>query len=152
MRKIIIILLVVVLLILVAMFFKTDDKFQFEFPVTGKITSKFGEKRSTGTHNGIDIAAPKGTEIKAPESGVVTAVWKDAINGNAIKIAHLKGYFTGYAHLNSVKVSLGQKVNKGDVIGTVGSTGRSTGNHLHFTISQFGVNIDPLSILNAKTV
>lgn len=98
-------------------------------------------------HNGIDIAAPTGTPIIAPADGTVESVWFDSLNGNAIKIKH-SNHTTGYAHLSKTNVTKGQKVKQGAKIGEVGSTGGSTGPHLHLTVKDSaGKTIDPLSVL-----
>jgi len=155
-KNIIVILFVVLVLIIVikAIQFSKEyvtDSLKFSYPVVGKITGKFGDKRSTGVHNGIDIAAQGGTKILAPEKGIVTKIWSDSVNGNAVKILHNQFYSTGYAHLQKPsELKLGQTVKKGDLIGYVGSTGRSTGNHLHFTVKHYNTNIDPLTVINKE--
>lgn len=108
-------------------------------PISGTITSPFGNRIHPITkvaqfHNGIDISAPNGTAIKAPMSGVIERLWTDNSNGNAIHIKHNDNLISGYAHLSKFNVKQGQSVKKGDVIGYVGSTGMSTGNHLHFIV------------------
>jgi murein DD-endopeptidase MepM/ murein hydrolase activator NlpD len=107
-------------------------------PISGKLTSGFGNRIHPVTgklsfHNGIDLAAPNGTPIKAPMSGVVK-LWTDNKSGNALNIQHNDNLISGYAHLSKFNVKKGQSVKKGDVIGYVGSTGMSTGNHLHFVV------------------
>lgn len=151
MSKTVIVILLVVIIILLASGKKyVEETVKFAYPVNGRLTSKFGEKRSNGTvHNGIDLAASLGTPILAPEKGLVTSVWKDAINGNGIKLLHYQGYTTGYAHLLSVNVKVGDTITKGQKIGEVGSTGRSTGPHLHWVVRQYGIEKDPLILLKA---
>jgi len=120
-------------------------------PVTGRISSPFGMRthpitKAKKLHNGIDISAPRGTSVKAPMDGVVENAWTDNLNGNAIKIKHTNGWSTGYAHLEKKLVAKGEKVKKGQVIGLVGSTGASTGNHLHFSMKNpKGSHVDPLT-------
>ncbi len=102
----------------------------------------FGDQRF---HSGVDIGAAHGAQILAADSGtVVTAVYSSSY-GNYVVISHGNGNSTLYAHMSSMAVSAGQTVNKGDVIGYVGSTGWSTGAHLHFEIKLGGVLTDPMS-------
>lgn len=108
-------------------------------------------------HNGVDIASPTGTPIYAPLDGVVSSVWNDTTYGGGNSIILLHGVDqnirTGYAHLSKFNVTKGKSVKAGDVIGFVGSTGRSTGPHLHFTLryKQGGVfqEADPTTFLKA---
>lgn len=120
---------------------------KFILPAAGKITSRFGEKRSSGTHNGLDIANVIGTPIYASSAGTVSRVWNDKDNGNALQITHNLGYLTGYAHLNKYSVKLGDKVKQGQKIGEMGNTGRSTGSHLHFVVKLLGQNLDPETVI-----
>lgn len=115
-------------------------------PVSGIITSRFGSNDSvrSHSHSGIDIAAPYGTPIKASASGTVT------YSGNAndgyglyVIIAHGNGVQTVYAHCSQLLVSAGQKVSQGEVIAKVGSTGNSTGNHLHLEVRKNGITYNP---------
>lgn len=102
-------------------------------PVGGTITSRFGA-RSRGTHTGLDIATSSGTPIKAAATGVVTyAGWKGSY-GQLVVIEHTNSTSTYYAHCSRIYVNVGQQVNQGDVIAAVGSTGNSTGPHLHLEI------------------
>ena len=143
MRTFLIILsIIIVILIIVGVRMSRVKPKEFKLwikPLKGRITSKYGTRihptlKVPKFHNGIDIAAPNGTPIKAPQDGTVIAVWEDNLNGLAIKIKHTNEWTTGYAHLSSQSVNKDQKVKQGDVIGAVGSTGRSTGNHLHLTL------------------
>lgn len=115
------------------------------WPAAGSISQRFYP-----WHKGIDIANRSGGSILAADSGVVvTAGWPDNSGyGNRVMIDHGNGYQTLYAHLSRISVSVGQTVNRGDVIGLMGSTGRSTGTHLHFEIRSSSGNINPLSVLN----
>lgn len=117
---------------------------QFLWPAGGKITQGY-----TAWHRGIDIANKGLPGIAAADSGTVVLTGWPApwAYGNRILIDHGNGYQTLYAHLNAIYVSPGQKVERGQVIGQMGSTGRSTGPHLHFEIRQTGVGINPLSFL-----
>ncbi len=117
----------------------------FVWPATGRITQGY-----RFYHKAIDIANKSGGAILAADGGtVVGAGWLDGYGyGNRIIIDHGNGYVTLYAHLSVVQVQPGQQVNRGDLIGRMGSTGRSTGTHLHFEIRQGGVLLNPLSFLN----
>ncbi len=120
--------------------------------VVGNLTSGFGYRRDpiSGVrkfHNGIDIAAPRGTPVYAYTNGkVVTAGWGN-MTGNYVVIDHGGGLRTKYLHLSSISVSVGQSVKVGQKIGGVGSTGYSTGNHLHFEVTKNGVAVNPLLYL-----
>ena len=96
-------------------------------------------------HRGIDIVAPKGTTIISTCDGTVTIAKKSKFGyGNRITISHPNLYKTHYAHLDNINVKIGQKVKRGDKIGTLGSTGVSTGSHLHYEILQNNIPIDPM--------
>jgi hypothetical protein len=121
----------------------------FILPVKGRVTTEYGEYRfindkiTSYSHSGIDIAAPEGTNIKATNSGIVTLSRNLALTGNTIIINHGQGLFSYYQHLDQLFTNSGAEINKGDIIGTVGSTGRSTGAHLHFAISFHNKYIEP---------
>ena len=129
-------------------------KNQFIMPVEGIISGVYGSQRILNgkprwPHYGIDIAAKKGTLIKSSGSGVVTMAEDDLYyTGGTIIMDHGHGISTIYSHLETVIVSIGDKIKKGDIIGTVGSTGRSTGPHLDFRLNWFQTRLDPMSILN----
>jgi murein DD-endopeptidase MepM/ murein hydrolase activator NlpD/phosphosulfolactate phosphohydrolase-like enzyme len=114
------------------------------WPVQGTITSKFGYRWGS-FHKGVDIGAPTGTEVLAADSGMVTSAGWNGGYGNCVKIDHGGGKVTLYAHLSKMAVATGATVEKGQVIGYVGSTGVSTGPHLHFEVHVDGVAKDPLS-------
>ena len=118
------------------------------WPTEGTISSGFGWRWGR-IHKGIDIAAPIGTPVWAAASGVVEfAGWDDSGYGNAIDIRHHDGFLTRYAHLSDIYIQQGSVVNQSQVIGAVGSTGNSTGPHLHFeTIPPSGVAVDPIAYL-----
>lgn len=111
-------------------------------PTTGYISSPFGY-RSRGFHGGIDIANSYGTSILAADGGVVTETGWDGTYGMKVKIDHRNGYKTIYAHLSSIDVNVGDKVNQGQLIARMGSTGNSTGNHLHFEIRVNDQRVNP---------
>ena len=112
------------------------------WPVRGSITSNF-----SSFHRAIDIATSRGTPIHPFASGVVVTTRSGGSWGRHVVIRHNNGYETAYAHLNSILVSEGQQVDLTTVIGTVGSTGNSTGPHLHFQLTQDGRAINPLKTL-----
>ncbi|KAB2953910.1 M23 family metallopeptidase [Heliorestis acidaminivorans] len=123
------------------------------YPVRGRISSPFGERPSPfgGTsrefHSGIDIAADHGTTVRAASGGtIIFAGWKAGM-GRVIDIQHGHGYVSSYNHLSAINVTVGQKVERGDAIGRVGSSGRSTGPHLHFEIYKNGRLQDPQKYL-----
>ena len=105
-------------------------------PISGTITSRYGESSSLrkSTHTGLDIAATTGTPIKVVADGIVTNASYSGSYGNLVKISHGDGVETWYAHTSKMYVTVGQKVSAGDTIAAVGSTGNSTGAHLHFEI------------------
>jgi murein DD-endopeptidase MepM/ murein hydrolase activator NlpD len=125
----------------------------FRFPIPkGKITSYFGMRKNPfsgdhGFHHGIDIAAPTGTEVLASREGTVKVIGYDAVYGNYIMLKHENNYETLYGHLSECQVQLNQRVNSGMMIGKVGSTGLSTGPHLHFEIRRLGEAKDPIPLL-----
>ncbi|MDK2882239.1 MAG: hypothetical protein PWP12_143 [Bacillota bacterium] len=115
----------------------------------GVITSRYGT-RGREFHGGVDIAAPTGTPVRAADSGrVIFAGWKGGY-GKCVILEHGNGSATLYGHLSQIMVKEGQKVTQGQTIGLVGSTGKSTGPHLHFEIMQGGVRKDPLKYFNHK--
>jgi len=128
-------------------------KDKFIMPVEGIITGVYGSQRILNgkpkwPHYGIDIAAKQGTQIISSATGVVTMAEDDLYyTGGTIIMDHGHGISTIYSHLENVLVSVGDKINQGDVIGTVGSTGRSTGPHLDFRINWFQTRLDPMSVL-----
>jgi murein DD-endopeptidase MepM/ murein hydrolase activator NlpD len=128
-------------------------KEKFIMPVKGIISGVYGSQRILNgkprwPHYGIDIAAKLGTLIKSSGTGVVTMAEDDLYyTGGTIIMDHGHGISTIYSHLENVLVSVGDQINKGDVIGTVGSTGRSTGPHLDFRINWFQTRLDPMSVL-----
>lgn len=113
-----------------------------------KVSSAYGYRKDPFTrkasyHEGIDISANSGEPVYATADGVVTFAGYDGGHGRSVKIKHASGLTTRYSHLKKYTVKEGQKVEKGEQIGEVGSTGRSTGPHLHYEIIKNGVSIDP---------
>ncbi len=118
----------------------------FVWPLKGTITQRWSLH-----HRAIDIAAPWGSPIVAADNGkVIRAGWNTQGYGWLVIIDHGNDYLTLYAHLSSIEVPLGAIVRRGQIIGLEGSTGNSTGPHLHFEIRDFGRLIDPLTLLPAK--
>ena len=133
----------------------TTGSGSFMNPLSGSryITSAFGWRihpifQTNKYHAGIDIAANSGEPIYATDSGTVQSALYSSSYGNYVVINHGNGYTTLYAHMSSMAVSAGQTVSKGDVIGYVGSTGWSTGPHLHYEISYNGTRVDPESYVS----
>ncbi|WAM33759.1 peptidoglycan DD-metalloendopeptidase family protein [Caldicellulosiruptor morganii] len=119
---------------------------RFSYPVWGTLTSRFGY-RGREFHNGIDLAVPWGSNVYAADGGVVEFAGWSGSYGKLIVINHQNGYQTYYGHLSSILVAPGQKVAKGQLIAKSGSTGRSTGPHLHFEVRKYGVPQNPLRYL-----
>ena len=127
----------------------------FELPVQGAVTTEFGQGRSinggpvTGQHSGTDIATAEGTPAHAAAAGRVSWVGEMPIRGNSVLVDHGAGVITGYHHLSEIAVSREQAVDRGAVLGAVGSTGLSTGPHLHWELTIYGVNVDPTTWLES---
>jgi murein DD-endopeptidase MepM/ murein hydrolase activator NlpD len=126
----------------------------FVLPLEGRMTTEYGQGRtingvpSGSRHSGYDLAAPTGTEIAAPQRGKVRFAGELIMTGNTIIIEHGLGIFSQYYHMDSLSVEAGQMVESGDIIGTVGSTGFSTGPHLHFCLYVNGAYVDPAVFLD----
>jgi murein DD-endopeptidase MepM/ murein hydrolase activator NlpD len=131
------------------------DRMPFGMPTRGaRITSGFGPRRdpyrrSTRMHNGMDFAAPRGTPIYSTGEGVVTFSGRQSGYGIVVKIRHAFGFETVYAHLSKSRVTVGQRVERGDRIADMGSTGRSTGNHLHYEVRIDGKPVNPSKFIKA---
>jgi len=122
------------------------------WPVKGWVTSEFGVRESpfrSGVefHKGLDISTRFGKEVVAPADGLVIVSGYDQQEGNYIKIDHGRGLATGFAHLSRMAVRQGMRVKKGDIIGYVGDTGRSTGTHLHYSVFVNNVPVNPRKYL-----
>jgi murein DD-endopeptidase MepM/ murein hydrolase activator NlpD len=125
------------------------------WPVNGAISSGFGYRKHPFTrrrsfHNGIDIKAKTGTLVCAPAGGTVIYRNRLGANGNLVKIRCADGIILHFAHLKTYSCRLGQRIAPGQAIGTVGSTGRATGPHLHFVVQRQGRYINPLQYLGRK--
>ena len=123
------------------------------WPVRGYISSGFGDRESpfdSGNefHEGIDISAPSGSTVAAAAEGVVTFAARNNDLGNAVTIDHGYGIVSRYGHMSEISVHIGQKVRAGQRIGAVGSTGRSTGPHLHYEVAVNGYKVNPIKYLN----
>ena len=125
----------------------------FIWPVAGYITSPYGYRRwpfggnVRQFHSGLDIGAVAGSPVRAAMSGRVSAVGWDDVLGNYAVISHHSGYRTMYGHMSTVRVKSGAYVGTGERIGDVGSTGLSTGPHLHFTVYKNGVTVNPRALI-----
>ncbi len=122
-------------------------------PFSGAITSSFGHRENpfggndVETHKGLDIKGPMGAEVKAMAKGEVEYAGLKGGFGNCIMIKHGNGFETLYGHLSKILVSVGDKIDIGEQIGRIGSTGRSTGPHLHYEVHHNGEKINPESFL-----
>jgi murein DD-endopeptidase MepM/ murein hydrolase activator NlpD len=122
-------------------------------PVEGEVTSPFGIRSDPFTgeprfHAGVDVAAPRGSQIRAVADGeVVFSGWRRGGGGRTVEIRHADGLVTSYAHAEKTLVRAGQHVVAGDVLATVGSSGRASGPHLHFAASRNGQAVDPSGFL-----
>ena len=118
-------------------------------PIQGRITSRYGvsSRIRKSNHTGLDIAATKGTPIKVVATGTVISAKYDGSYGNLVEIDHGNGVETWYAHTSKMYVKAGQRVEAGDVIAAVGSTGNSTGPHLHLEIRVNGEHVNPQKYL-----
>jgi murein DD-endopeptidase MepM/ murein hydrolase activator NlpD len=122
----------------------------FIWPVAEVIVSPYGIRRSynggpvNSFHQGIDLAADEGVPVAAGNSGRIAYVGSGPTHGNSVLIDHGDGVFSGYNHLSAFNVQVGQMVNKGDIVGFIGSTGMATGPHLHWEILVRGLPVDPV--------
>ena len=129
----------------------------FAMPAEGRMSSPFGARsffngKPRSPHTGLDIAAPTGTPVRAPAPGTAVVIGDFFFNGKTVLLDHGGGLVTMYCHLSRVDVIKGQDVPRDQVIGAVGTTGRSTGAHLHWTVRVRGVSVDPeqfMSVFNA---
>ncbi len=121
---------------------------EFAWPIEGRVSGLFGRRRVFNgqprrPHSGMDIAAPTGTEIHAPAEGIVRDTGDYFFNGNTVFIDHGQGLVTMFCHMDRIDVQAGQAIQQGDVIGTVGMTGRVTGPHLHLGVSLNDARVEP---------
>ncbi len=123
-------------------------------PVQGRLSSRFGLRRifngeERNPHSGLDFAVPAGTPVKAPADGIVTIVADYFFNGKTVFLDHGQGLVTMYCHLSAAQVQVGDVVSRGQVVANVGSTGRSTGPHLHWNVSLNNSRVDPAIFIDA---
>ncbi|MCF7971275.1 MAG: peptidoglycan DD-metalloendopeptidase family protein [Methylococcaceae bacterium] len=140
---------------------KPVNDLSFSLPVQGRLSSPFGLKRffnnqPKNPHSGLDIAAPTGTAITAPTSGVVLNTGDYYYNGNTVFLDHGQGLVTGYFHMSKITVHAGELVETGTKLGEVGATGRVTGPHLHWNVYLNKTKVDPAlfvpELMQAKPV
>jgi len=129
---------------------------QLMLPVKSRISGLFGRRRvfngePRNPHSGLDLAAPRGAHVFAPADGTVVLTGNFLFIGNAIFIDHGQGLLTLYGHLSKIDVKTGDKVRRGHLIAEVGSTGRATGPHLHWSVYLNRVAVDPLLFINKNT-
>ncbi|GAW30314.1 M23 family metallopeptidase [Carboxydocella sp. JDF658] len=129
----------------------------FVLPLSGQISKKFGWVMEPNSdyprfHQGIDILAPTGTEVKSVLAGTVTKTGEDRVYGKYVMIKHDEIWSSYYAHLDEIKVKMGDRVEAGQVIGTVGQSGVADTPHLHFELSEKGQVIDPLEKLGKDNI
>ena len=129
------------------------EKWTNPVPDYKRISSHFGSRRILNNvkkqgHSGTDLAAPIDTPIYAPADGKVVLIHPDMfLTGKTILIDHGFGIFSSYSHLNQINVKLNQEVKQGNIIGKVGQTGRATGPHLHWTITWYGIRVNPEDLI-----
>ncbi len=127
----------------------------FMNPRKGEIVTAFGLRRiinkiPKSPHTGVDVSAELGDAVRAPNNGTVVLVDDMFFTGNSVVLDHGQGIYTMFFHFSKILVAPGQQVKKGDVIGLVGSTGRSTGPHLHWGVRIEGARVDPLELIHLK--
>ena len=125
----------------------------YQIPVNGRLSSNFGNRfhpidKVVKFHTGVDIAVPKGTRVNAAAEGTVVFAGKKGGYGNVVIIQHPDGKESRYGHLEKILVSVGEQVSAGQEVAKSGSTGKSTGPHLHFEIRENGEVVNPLKILS----
>jgi len=133
---------------------RIDFAARFVRPVDGRVTGVFGSRRILNgeprrPHSGVDFAASRGTPVKAPAPGRVTLVHEDMyFSGGTVILDHGHGISSVFIHLSRIDVGGGQRVDRGEVIGAVGATGRATGPHLHWGVNWFDERLDPQLLLD----
>ncbi|MFV0679642.1 M23 family metallopeptidase [Ottowia sp.] len=123
-------------------------------PHPGPLSSDFGQRanpftgRGSETHAGLDFKGDTGETVTVTAQGRVISAKRQGGYGNLVQVQHANGYATAYAHLSRILVKPGQRLKAGDAVGTLGSTGRSTGPHLHYEVTRHGERLDPATFLN----
>jgi murein DD-endopeptidase MepM/ murein hydrolase activator NlpD len=112
-----------------------------------RISSAFGVPRGSSRHKGLDLTAPKGTNVRTTADGRVTFAGRSGDFGRLVIVEHGNGYETRYAHLKRIEVKKGKKLKRGAVVGTVGESGNATGPHLHYEVRLQGTPVNPRSYL-----
>ena len=136
---------------------RVDFEETFIWPVEGRISGRFGNQRiyngiPKAAHSGMDIAVAKGTPIKAPASGLVSFAATDLyLTGGTVLIDHGHGVSSNFLHMSRIDVTVGDRVEQGQIIGAVGQTGRATGPHLHWGLNWFDVRLDPLLLTGIQS-
>jgi hypothetical protein len=135
---------------------RAPDPVTFDLPSAGRFSSGFGLRRFLNSeprqpHTGVDIAAPEGTPIAAPAAATVIEIGDYFFNGLTVVLDHGQGLITMYNHLSRIDVTRGARVARGERIGAIGSTGRVTGPHLHWSVSLNNVRVDPALFLPPET-
>lgn len=132
------------------------ERLPLAMPVNGSFrnTSGFGPRGdpfngSRRMHNGIDFAGARGTQIVAGGDGIVSFTGRQSGYGNTVEIEHSNGFMTRYAHLSRIRVSEGERVSRGELIGDMGCTGRCTGTHLHYEVHSGGTPVNPMTFIRA---
>jgi len=134
-----------------------SDKEALVYPIVEpRISSKYGPRKhpitkSVRHHGGIDLAAPKGAHVRTVKGGLVIFAGEHRGFGNLVVVQHRPGVVSRYGHLSKIKTKVGKRIAAGTVIGLVGSTGLSTGDHLHFEWLENGKSVDPLKIIPGLT-
>jgi murein DD-endopeptidase MepM/ murein hydrolase activator NlpD len=127
------------------------DNLPSGWPVSRKaavVSSNFGAPRGGSGHQGIDLAAPEGSAVKTTADGKVIEAERSKRYGRTVLIDHGRGWQTRYAHLKRIKVDRGERVKRGENIGTVGRSGNATGFHLHYEVLRHGAPVDPWPYLD----
>jgi len=140
-------------------YWSENDNIQLDFhkPVEGIRSSAFGlrrffNKQARKPHSGLDIAASKGTPLRAPAKGIIIETGNFFFNGNTVFIDHGQGLISMYCHLSKITVNTNQTVSQDEVIGEIGMTGRVTGPHLHWSVSLNNSMVDPSLFLNPSLI
>ena len=132
----------------------TPSNLLLDKPVNGPLSSKFGVRRffngeERNPHAGLDFAVPAGTPVKTPAAGKVILIGNYFFNGNTVFVDHGQGFISMFCHLSKIDTQVGQQLARGAVVGTVGSTGRATGPHMHWNVSLNDARVDPAIFIGA---